>query len=86
MKLDKYNRELEPGQVVVWATGWSKGPRIGIVKKICNQRIRISYNWKYKSYTGEYVSAKFDLLQQPDRLIVIDEQTPQTFTMELLKG
>jgi len=82
MKLDKYSREIKPGQLVCWATGWSRGPKIGRVIRVCEKRIRIEqkYNWR----DGEIAS--YHVLQQPDRIIVLDDELQHTLTMEVLKN
>ena len=84
-KLDKYNRTIEPGQLVVWATGWSQGPRFGIVKKLCRQRIRVEYKYQWQDRQGDKHWHATDILQQPSRLIIVDESLPSTLTMQLLK-
>ena len=75
---DKYNRTIQPGQLVCWATGWSQGPKIGRVIKVCDKRIRIE-----QKYGGSYT---YHILQQPERIIVLDDSLQHTLTMEVLKN
>lgn len=84
MKVDKFNREIRAGQLVCWSTGWSKGPRIGIVKRVCKERIRVTYKWLW-TWGDKSECINQDILQQPARLIIIDDTLESTLTMELLK-
>lgn len=84
MKVDKFNREFKVGQLVCWSTSWTKGPQIGIVKRVCKQRIRVTYKWRWTwDNKSEWINQ--DVLQQPARLIILDDTLPSTLTMELLK-
>ena len=82
MKLDKYNREIKPGQLVCWATGWSRGPKIGRVIKVCNKRIRIEQRYSFSN--GDMYT--YHVLQQPERIIVLDDSLQHTLTLEVLKN
>ena len=82
MKLDRYNREIKAGQLVCWATGWSRGPKIGRVIKVCDKRIRIEQ--KYNHGDGDMYT--YHILQQPKRIIVLDDYLQHTLTMEVLKN
>ena len=79
---DKFNRDIKAGQLVCWATGWSRGPKIGRVVRVCDKRIRIEqkYNWR------DNEMASYHVLQQPNRIIILDDTLDSTLLLEVLKN
>ena len=78
---DKFNRVIKPGQLVCWATGWSRGPKVGRVVKVCNKRIRIEQKYQVRDQIDTY-----HILQQPERCIILDSTLDSTLCMEVLKN
>jgi hypothetical protein len=83
---DTLGTPLIPGQVVCWSTSWTKGIRLGIVENLTKQRVRIRYRYEWKPHNAEHTKwYDTSILAQPNRILIINEQTPASITMHLMR-
>lgn len=83
---DRLGTPLEPGQTVTWSSQWSKGVNIGIVARLTAKRVKISYKYSYIPYnstTPKWHTITYQAI--PNRVIVVNEQTPSAITMYLMR-
>ena len=83
---DRLGTPLIPGQIVCWSTSWTKGIRLGIVENLTKQRVRIKYRYEWKPQNAPHTKwYDTTILAQPNRILVVNDQTPQSITMHLMR-
>ena len=84
--LDSLNQPIDIGQPIAFTSSYLKGVKIGIVRQLTRQRVRINYRYTYRDRLGEERKASYDTLIEPRRTVQLGEQLSPTLTMFLLKN
>jgi len=84
--VDSLNQPIDIGQPIAFTSSYLKGVKVGIVRQLTKQRVRIRYSYTYRDRLGEEHQASYDTLIEPKRTIQLGEQLSPTITMFLLKN
>jgi hypothetical protein len=82
--LDSLKQPIEVGQPIAFTSSYLKGVKVGVVKKLTKQRVKIHYKYVH-TINGQRVTGSWDTLIEPRRTIQLGESLPPTITMFLLK-
>lgn len=83
---DSLNQPIAIGQPIAFTSSYLKGVKIGIVRQLTKQRVRINFKYTYRDRLGEEHPASYDTLIEPRRTVQLGEQLSPTITMFLLKN
>jgi len=84
--LDSLNQPIDIGQPIAFTSSYLKGVKVGIVRQLTKQRVRINFKYTYRDRLGEEHPASYDTLIDPQRTVQLGEQLSPTLTMFLLKN
>ena len=83
---DSLNQPIAIGQPIAFTSSYLKGVKVGIVRQMTRQRVRIRYRYTWRDKLGQEHPASYDTLIEPKRTIQLGEQLSPTITMFLLKN
>jgi hypothetical protein len=84
--VDSLDQPIAIGQPIAFTSSYLKGVKIGIVRHLTRQRVRINFKYTYRDRLGEEHPASYDTLIEPRRTVQLGEQLSPTITMFLLKN
>jgi hypothetical protein len=83
---DSLNQPIAIGQPIAFTSSYLKGVKVGIVRQLTKQRVRIHFKYTYRNKLGEERKASYDTLIDPQRTIQLGDELSPTITMFLLKN
>jgi hypothetical protein len=83
---DSLNQPIDIGQPIAFTSSYLKGVKVGIVRQLTKQRVRINYRYTYRDRLGEERKGSYDTLIEPSRTVQLGDELSPTITMFLLKN
>ena len=83
---DSMGQDLKLNSPIAFTSAYVRGVKVGTVVKLTRLRVKIKYNYTYKSRDGEIKKGFWHTLIAPDRTIQLGEELPQSLTYHILKN